>query len=291
MQWAINGLRGCVKNAWGAEYTEQMTRSLRWLKDDIALRMMQKLELLKHQPRSLLIIPDAPGIHANRLAKRFPNAGLASVLEPDLGWVDAATMKIARTCGFITKGVTRFPKMTEDSLALPDQSQDMVFSNLWIHTLHQPKWVIQEAWRVLCEGGLFSFSYLGPDTGTELRAMELHAIGDVKVANLPGAWDMHDLGDALVESRFSDPVMDMEYLYLDYESDALYLKDALALGLLSAQQVQAIAADKTVKLPQKMTLEVVYGHAWVVGKHLSTAKGATAFISPDQIQQISKKGI
>jgi hypothetical protein len=41
-----------------------MTRSLRWLKDDIALRMMQKLELLKHEPRSLLIIPDAPGIHA-----------------------------------------------------------------------------------------------------------------------------------------------------------------------------------------------------------------------------------
>jgi len=262
-----------------------MTRSLRWLKDDIAVRMMQKLELLKHQPRSLLIIPDAPGIHASQLAKRFPNAGLASVLEPDLGWMDTVTMKFARTCGFITKGITRFPTMTESSLALPDQSQDMVFSNLWIHTLHQPKWVIQEAWRVLREGGLFSFSYLGPDTGAELRAMQSHAIGDTKVANLPGAWDMHDLGDALVESRFSDPVMDMEYLYLEYESDALYLQDALALGLLSAQQVEAITADKTVKLPQKMTLEVVYGHAWVVGKHLATSKDALAFISPDQIKR------
>jgi malonyl-CoA O-methyltransferase len=96
---------------------------------------------------------------------------------------------------------------------------------------------------------------------------------------------MHDLGDALVESRFSDPVMDMEYLYLEYESDALYLQDALALGLLSAQQVQAISADKTAKLPQKMTLEVVYGHAWVVGKHLSATKDAFAFISPDQIKR------
>jgi malonyl-CoA O-methyltransferase len=105
------------------------------------------------------------------------------------------------------------------------------------------------------------------------------------LAVLPGAWDMHDLGDALVESRFSDPVMDMEYLYLDYESDALYLQDALALGLLSEQQVQAISADKTVKLPQKMTLEVVYGHAWVVGKNLSAAKDTLAFISPDQIQR------
>jgi malonyl-CoA O-methyltransferase len=262
-----------------------MTRSLRWLKDDIAVRMMHKLELLKHQPRSLLIIPDAPGIHASHLAKRFPDTGLVSVLEPDLSWVDAATMKFARTCSFIRKGVTRFPTMTESSLALPDQSQDMVFSNLWIHTLHQPKWVIQEAWRVLREGGLFSFSYLGPDTGAELRAIQSRAIGDTKVANLPGAWDMHDLGDALVESRFSDPVMDMEYLYLEYESDALYLQDALALGLLSAQQVEAITADKTVKLPQKMTLEVVYGHAWVAGKHLSASKDTLAFISPDQIKR------
>jgi malonyl-CoA O-methyltransferase len=262
-----------------------MTRSLRWLKDDIALRMMQKLELLKHQPRSLLIIPDAPGIHASHLAKRFPKAVLASVLESGLGWADTATMKVARTRGFITRGITRFPTMTENSIALPDQSQDMVFSNLWMHTLHQPKWVIQEAWRVLREGGLFSFSYLGPDTGKELRAMQSYAIGDTKAANLPGAWDMHDVGDALVESRFSDPVMDMEYLHLEYESDALYLQDSLALGLLSAQQVEAIAADKTVKLPQKMTLEVVYGHAWVVGKHLSGTKDTLAFISPDQIQR------
>jgi malonyl-CoA O-methyltransferase len=262
-----------------------MTRSLRWLKDDIALRMMQKLELLKHQPRSLLIIPDAPGIHANRLAKRFPKAALSSVLESDLSWTDTTKMKLARTFNFIANGLSRFPKMSEDGLALPDQSQDMVFSNLWIHSLDEPKWVVQEAWRVLREGGLFSFSYLGPDTGAELRAMQSYVIGDAKLANLPGAWDMHDLGDALVESRFSDPVMDMEYLYLEYESDALYLQDALALGLLSAQQVEAIAADKTVKLPRKMTLEVVYGHAWAVGKHLSASKDTLAFISPDQIKR------
>jgi len=285
MRWATNGLRGRVKSAWGAEYTERMTRSLRWLKDDIALRMMQKLELLKHEPRSLLIIPDAPGIHANHLTKRFPKAALTSVPESDLNWADTTKMKLARTCGFITKGITRFPKMTESRLALPDQSQDMVFSNLWIHALDQPKWVIQEAWRVLREGGLLSFSYLGPDTGTELRAMQCDAKDGSQLAVLPGAWDMHDLGDALVESRFSDPVMDMEYLYLEYDSDALYLQDALALGLLSAQQVEAIAADKTVKLPRKMTLEVVYGHAWVVGKHLSASKDTLVFISPDQIKR------
>ena len=260
-----------------------MTRSLRWLKDDIALRMMQKLELLKHQPRSLLIVPDAPGVHANSLASRFPNAALASVLEPDLDWLVRANVKLARTGRFIKNGITQFPKMDANCLRLADQSQDMVFSNLWLQSLDQPKWLVQEAWRVLREGGLFSFSYLGPDTGAELRALHLPS-GPVS-STLPGAWDMHDLGDALVESRFSDPVMDMEYLYLEYESDALYLKDALAIGLLTAEAAQVIATDKTIKLPQKMTLEVVYGHAWVVGKHLSKAKDTLAFISPDQIKR------
>lgn len=260
-----------------------MTRSLRWLKDDIALRMMQKLELLKHQPKSLLIVPDAPGIHANSLARRFPNAALASMLEPDLEWLDRTNLKVARTSRFIKNGITQFPKLDASRFRLADQSQDMVFSNLWLQSLDQPKWLVQEAWRVLREGGLFSFSYLGPDTGAELRAMRLPS-GSSSSA-LPGAWDMHDVGDALVESRFSDPVMDMEYLYLGYESGALYLQDALAIGLLSAVEAQAIRADKTIKLPQKMTLEVVYGHAWVVGKHLSKAKDTLAFISPDQIKR------
>jgi malonyl-CoA O-methyltransferase len=260
-----------------------MTRSLRWLKDDIALRMMQKLELLKHRPTSLLIVPDAPGIHANSLARRFPKAALASVLEPDLDWLDRTSLKLARTGRFIKNGMTQFPTMDLSCLRLADQSQDMVFSNLWLQSLNQPKWLVQEAWRVLREGGLFSFSYLGPDTGAELRAMQLPS--GAPSSALPGAWDMHDLGDALVESRFSDPVMDMEYLYLEYESDALYLQDALAIGLLKTEEAQAIAADKTIKLPQKMTLEVVYGHAWVVGKHLSKAKDTLAFISPDQIKR------
>jgi malonyl-CoA O-methyltransferase len=181
--------------------------------------------------------------------------------------------------------MARFPAMGVDCLELADQSQDMVFSNLWIQLLQNPKWFIQEVWRVLREGGLFTFSYLGPDTGKELRAMDLSQDPDLVLPTLPGAWDMHDLGDGLVESRFSDPVMDMEYLTLEYESDALYLQDALALGLIAAEHLPALLGHKTALLPKKMTLEVVYGHAWVVGKHLSKAKDTLAFISPDQIKR------
>lgn len=261
-----------------------MTRSLRWLKDEIALRMMQKLEILKHQPQSLLILPDAIGSHGRLLAKRFPNARLSSILEPCSG-MNAFALKVARASRFIKNGIPTFPTLRMDSLDIADQSQDMVFSNLWMQELDNPKWAIEEAWRVLREGGLITLSYLGPDTGKELRAMDPILLQGHALRHLPGAWDMHDLGDALVQMRFADPVMDMEYLTLEYESDDLYLEDAIALGLLKQNKVGGLKMKKSSLLPKKMTLEVVYGHAWVVNKNLSKTRDAVTFISPDQIKR------
>lgn len=272
------------KKCMGAEYTDHMTRSLRWLKDDIALRMMQKLEVLKHQPRSLLILPDAIGIQGRLLAKRFPRAASHCVIESGAA-LDRLALKATRTAQFIKNGIPSFSYLSTPSLAVPDQSQDMVFSNLWMQDLQNPSWSVEEAWRILREGGLFTFSYLGPDTGKELRALDLSQSRGLGVKNLPGAWDMHDLGDALVKARFADPVMDMEYLTLEYESDALYIQDAIALGLLSADKSLHALGSEPPFLPKKMTLELVYGHAWVVNKHLSKAKDALAFISPEQIKR------
>ena len=91
---------------------------------------------------------------------------------------------------------------------------------------------------------------------------------------------MHDMGDALLSERFSDPVMDMEYLTLDYESDAVLLADVSALKLIYSSHIEA--SEMNV-LPQKLTLEVVYGHAWVIGKHLAKAKDNVAYIDLNQI--------
>ena len=57
--------------SWGAEYTERMTQSLRWLQSEIADRMLQKLDIVKLDPKDALLIPDFPGDHAEFLSKRF----------------------------------------------------------------------------------------------------------------------------------------------------------------------------------------------------------------------------
>ena len=91
---------------------------------------------------------------------------------------------------------------------------------------------------------------------------------------------MHDMGDALLAERFSDPVMDMEYLTLDYENSALLLGDINALKLIHSTPIET---SELSSLPQKLTLEVVYGHAWAIGKHLAKAKDSVAYIDLNQI--------
>jgi len=80
-------------------------------------------------------------------------------------------------------------------------------------------------------------------------------------------------------------VMDMEFLNLDYESDAVLWTDAQALNLLDPKDQNRVPTAKvpTAKLPKKLTLELVYGHAWVLGKHLARAQDHVAYIDPNQI--------
>jgi malonyl-CoA O-methyltransferase len=160
---------------------------------------------------------------------------------------------------------------------LPDNSVDLVFSDLLMQDLPDPQYFLRECWRVLREGGLITFAYLGPDTGKELRALEPSLM---KFKNLLSPWDMHDMGDALLGERFSDPVMDMEFISLDYGSDDLLLVDAAALQLL---QIPLVEVPQTGVLPKKMTLEVVYGHAWAIGKHLGKSQDNVAYIDINQI--------
>jgi malonyl-CoA O-methyltransferase len=155
-----------------------------------------------------------------------------------------------------------------------------MISCLELQHYERPQDWIEIAHRQIREDGLLCFSYLGPDTGKELR---ISPQASPYLKNLPGALDMHDIGDALVQKGFSDPVMDMEYLYLEYESVTTHLRDALAIGLV--QSNTPVDALSNALQGKKMTLEIVYGHAWVLGKNLSKSDGKTAYIRPDAIKR------
>ena len=259
-----------------------MTQPIRWLQDEIADRMLHKLDIVKLNVRDVLIVPDFPGKHIVSFAKRFPKANIYSLTEGGISSFAMWRSKvISNWRSLFARNINPLATYQETGkFDLPDNSVDLVFSNLLLQDLADPKCFLQECWRVLREGGLITFSYLGPDTGKELLAIEPSLI---KTQNLLSPWDMHDVGDALLGERFSDPVMDMEFITLDYQADALLLADAQALKLV---QPSVTETPQKGVLPRKMTLEIVYGHAWVIGKHLTKARDNLAYI---QINQIGRK--
>jgi malonyl-CoA O-methyltransferase len=278
--------RYSLEIAWGAEYTEPMTQPIRWLQDEIADRMLQKLDIVKLDVKDVLLIPEFPGRYLSAFGKRFPGARIHGVSEEALTGFEMLRFKGLQLWRRLFQGGSNSALssyLKSGKLNIPDNSVDLIFSDLLLQDLADPHHFLQECWRALKEGGLLSFSYLGPDTGKELRTLDA---GTLKLKNLLSPWDMHDMGDALLGERFSDPVMDMEFLNLDYESDALLLLDVAALKLL--QQTPEKPPQKGL-LPQKLTLEVVYGHAWAIGKHLAKAQDNVAYIDINQIGRKTRR--
>jgi malonyl-CoA O-methyltransferase len=139
-----------------------------------------------------------------------------------------------------------------DAHALPiaGGKVDLLWSNLVAHWFDDPPAAAAEWRRVLRPGGLLMFSFYGVDTLREAAAADR--------APLPPAYpDLHDWGDALVAAGFADPVMDVERLTLTYE-DA----DALARDAAAVRAGFGAAAAATLPPGGRVSIELVYGHAW-----------------------------
>ena len=234
-----------------------------WLSLEIAQRMEEKLSIVKLNPQEIY---QSGCLHPAILHKRFPQAKnyCSKLGTGNAPWQRLFFALINRP--FIEQISQADPKYRH--------AMDLAWSNLELQHHSQPELLIQEWERLLKPSSLLMLSYLGPDTGQELR--------QEGSKNLPSAWDMHDVGDALAKAGFAEPVMDMEYITLEYESLELLRKDALELGLIQDQ------TPSEWKLPTqmnqlKLTLEVVYGHAWTPEKRSSKSKDGIATISVDQI--------
>ena len=226
------------------------------LEDEIAARMLERLDYVKLVPRRVLDAGSGPPRAA--LAKRYPGA---SVVALDFSF----PMLPKRGLLARLAGSKRLPVCGElERLPLADASVDLVWSNMVLHYLSDTPAVFREFRRVLVSNGLLMFSTLGPDTHKELRA----AVGGGRVHHFV---DMHDLGDMLLAAGFSAPVMDMEMLSLAYPDADTLLRDLRASGQTSARadrprglSGKAFGARLRHALGDRpqATFEVLYGHAW-----------------------------
>lgn len=155
----------------------------------------------------------------------------------------------------------------------PPQSVQVLVANMLLHSSANPGQLLQSWQQSLSTGGVLFFSCLGPDTLQAIQQLYARLGWPAPMQRLV---DMHDLGDALVNTGFATPVMEMERLTLTYASTAALLAELRELGRnlhpkrfaglrgrawrqrLEAELNAMRSADGRIHLP----IEVIYGHAF-----------------------------
>ncbi|MDO4636122.1 MAG: methyltransferase domain-containing protein [Lautropia sp.] len=250
-----------------------------FLLSEVERRLDERLEPMQFEGVSCVLdLGCGLGRSLPVLARRFPQAELLA-----LDMADGPLMACRRTDERARRGLqglltriragnrpqTRPPHwIAADAHRLPlaEGSVSVIWSNLVFHWFDDPLAVLRECYRVLRPQGLLVFSAFGVDTCCELRSREADSSaqnlrwrqmpGDA-VTQAAGQWpslqDMHDWGDAMVEQGFDAPVMDTEHLRLTYTSAQALHDDLVAFGFPAVSDVMVPA----------LTVELVFGHAWV----------------------------
>lgn len=241
--------------------------------------MLERLEVIRLQPKQVLDIGCGIGKGMDALALRFGEAALLGVdfalpmlaaghTPPGVLQRLLGAWRPALGAGFANRGRPMRAAAEASALPLADSSVDLIWSNLVWHWLAEPLVALDEWYRVIRPDGLLMFSSFGVDTGRELGELGWP---------LPAFPDMHDIGDALSRAGFADPVMDTERLRLEYRDASQLVRELSALvGHASRTRAsrlwpRAARQNWLDRLDHEMlqcngvltvTVELVFGHAW-----------------------------
>jgi malonyl-CoA O-methyltransferase len=236
------------------------------LQNEIGDRLMERLDLIRMQPLKILDLGCGTGVFTGALMKRYRKA---SVVAFDLA--HPMLQKTRRRGGLFRK-----PRcVCGDAEALPfaDNSFDFIFSNLMLQWCTDLESTLADLRRVLAPGGFLQFATFGPDTLLELRESWGQVDGYTHVNRFV---DLHDVGDTLLQTGWSGPVMDAERITVTYRELRGLMLDLKHIGahnvtgnrqrgLTGKQRLEAVAAAYErfrVDGVLPATYEVVYGHAW-----------------------------
>jgi len=237
---------------------------------EIRARTLERVDMLKLRPATILDIGTGTGRSFLGLRSRFPES---SIIACDIA------LPMLHQCrkNLTDKDAGRLICNDAEQLPIADESIDLIFSTStfqWCANLNQ---VLSECKRVLCLDGALIFSTFGPDTLLQLRNSW------AQVDNLEHVhefMDMHHIGDMMLAIQFTDPVVDMEMIDIHYQSLRQLLQDLKDTG--SRGKFNSPASNKSSGLMSKekyqrleqayeeyrhedgslpVSYEVVYGYA------------------------------
>lgn len=240
------------------------------LQREVADRLLERLEYVKISPQTILDVGAGTGYLGTGLSKNYSSANLYEldvslqmllINRNKLPWYKRLRKTKNLLCG------------DAESLPLAAESVDLIISNLTVQWCNQLPLAFSEFRRVLKPGGLLMFTTFGPDTLQELRQSWAAVDNEPHVSRF---LDMHDIGDALLQSRLSEPVMDVEHFTLTYSdvrglfddlksigaTNSLSLRPRGLLGKTSYQKLLDAYEQFRRNDSLPASYEVIYGHAW-----------------------------
>ena len=227
-------------------------------------RLFERLDYFKLEPKKIVDLGCGTGVFTRQLSERFPAAEVTGVdiAEGMIEWCKQQSSAEQYVCA--------------NALALPfeDNSVDLIFSNLTIQWVENLQDLFNELNRVLKPEGLLLFTTLGPDTLNELK-QSFAQVDQYQHVN--DFIDMHHVGDAMLQAKMLDPVVDAEPVVISYDKASELMRDLKDIGahnidsrrnsgLMGPKKLRAVEkayrqfALEDGKLPA--TYELVYGHAF-----------------------------
>jgi malonyl-CoA O-methyltransferase len=275
------------------------------LQREIGNRIIERLELVRLEPKTILDIGAGTGVGTESLSKVYKNSRvIAFDLAPNMlkqarqrgNWLSRYKNQLFNKRGFICGDAEYLP--------FADNSFDLIYSNATLQWCTDLDHTFSELKRILRPNGLLMFSTFGPDTLKELRASWKVAdtgFNDTTehTAHVHDFIDMHDIGDAMMRAGLAEPVMDVENFTLTYPDAYQLMRELKTLGANNVtigrrntltgknrinNMIKAYESFRTDGfLPA--TYEVVYGHAWAPTHSNSASHSKNEVSIPiDQLQ-------
>lgn len=270
-----------------------------WLHEEVARRMEDRLQWIRHAPASWCHW-DAlrGGLQAHALVSaRYPEAR-CQVFESAAHCEPVVRKALAKPWWSPSRWSAASPQWGPPA----DASVQMLWANMALHTAADPQALIARWHRALAVDGYLMFSCLGPDTLRELHGVYA-ALGWPPAGH--AFTDMHDWGDMLVHAGFAEPVMDMERITLTFATPERLVQELRELGCNLhpdrfpslrgrrwRDKLYAVLAERLAD-PQQggqlaLTFEIIYGHAFKPAPRVRMDSSST--VSLQDMRLMLRKG-
>ena len=244
------------------------------LEGEVGERLLQRLAYL-HRPVSRgLDLGCGTGRGSVALKARFPDARVVSL--------DLSGRMLTQASGAIGKEGGMFLVQGDlGRLPFPAGSADLIYCNLALQWAADFGAALAEWRRVLRPDGMLLFSVPGPESLRELRNLPGRGISAEIPIYMP---DLRDVGDLLVSTGFSEPVMDTEVITLSYpgwEEMSREFAVTGAAGFADLPDTGALAGGVDI------SIEVVYGTAFGApeGRPVRNGTGEVATFSVEHLRR------